>query len=609
MKEIQVKASMYIFMAHMGVRRMVNLLDVKDYAQQIAEAIATVVKIDIEIADQNMIRVAGTGRYHKGVSQSMDRQGYVYREVLRTGHQFVIETPGQHLLCAPCKARGNCSEKYEVVSPINVDDKAVGVIGLVCFTDEQAKLVEENQNSYLIFLTKMAETIALKLKEQEFLAGLVSSNHYLNSIIDCLDEGLLTADLGGNILHFNHSAQSLFSANLQTRRSNLSSLFTAQVVTDILKVGKNADEVVEREVHIETTKNRIQMILRALPIDSEDGVRSIAVILRPFDEISQIVTRLNHQNAGYTLQDILGTSEAMCEIRERAKVVAATKSTILIRGESGTGKEMLARAIHNLSPRQKGMFMAINCTAIPEALLESELFGYEDGAFTGARKGGKIGKIELANKGTLFLDEIGDMPLFLQAKILRVLQERQVERIGGITPTAVDVRVIAATHRNLEEMMDKGEFREDLYYRINVIPMVIKPLRERKEDLVVLCEHFIQVYNQQLNKNVQFLSDGFRQRLRDYTWPGNVRELQNILEYAMSLTEDSTLTEDHLSPRLKQSKKYGDLDGFNLEKLERETILRCLQTSEDSVRGKERAARALGIGMATLYRKLARYNL
>jgi len=587
---------------------MVELMAVKDYVQQIAEAIATVVKIDIEIADHNLMRIAGTGKYAKGVGQSMDQQGYVYQEVLRTGHQFIIETPGQHPVCTPCKARGSCLEKYEVVSPINVDGHAVGAIGLICFTDAQAELVQENQHSYLIFLTKMAETIALKLKEQEFLAGLVSSNHYLNSIIDCLDEGLLTADLNGNILHFNQAAQRLFSANLLTTRS-LTSLFTAQIVTDILNVGKSTDGVVEREVHIETKINRIQMVLRALPIDGEDGVKGIAVILRRFDEISQIVTRLSLQNAGYTIQDILGDSEVMCEIRERAKVVAAGKSTVLIRGESGTGKEMLARAIHSLSPRQQGMFMAINCTAIPEALLESELFGYEDGAFTGARKGGKIGKIELANKGTLFFDEIGDMPLSLQAKILRVLQERQVERIGGLTPTTVDVRVIAATHRNLEDMMAKGEFREDLYYRINVIPMVIAPLRDRKEDLAVLCQHFIQVYNQQLGKNIRFLAEGFRQRLREYTWPGNVRELQNILEYAMSLTEDSTLTEEHLSPRLKQTKKYEDLEGFNLENLERGTILRCLQTSEDSVRGKERAAKALGIGMATLYRKLARYNL
>ncbi|MDQ7096961.1 sigma 54-interacting transcriptional regulator [Desulfosporosinus sp. PR] len=589
---------------------MVELMDVKDYAQQIAEAIATVVKIDIEIADQQLIRIAGTGRYYKGVGQSMDRQGYVYREVLRTGHQFVIETPGIHPLCGPCKARGNCSEKYEVVSPINVDGKAVGAIGMICFTEAQARLIAENQHSYLIFLTKMAETIALKLKEQEFLAGLVSANRYLNSIIDCLDEELLTTDLDGTILHFNQAAQRLFSTNLLHPSSHLNTLFPPQIASEILAVGKNAEDVIEREVYIETKKNsRHHMLLRALPIEGEDGVKSIAVILRPFDEISRIVNRLTLRDAGYSIDDILGESECMNNIRERAKVVAASKSTVLIRGESGTGKEMLARSIHTLSPRHQGMFMAINCTAIPEALLESELFGYEDGAFTGARKGGKIGKIELANKGTVFLDEIGDMPLFLQAKILRVLQERKIERIGGITASPVDVRIIAATHRNLEEMMARGEFREDLYYRINVIPIHIKPLRERKEDLPLLCKHFIEVYNQQLNKNVHHISEGFRQRLENYSFPGNVRELQNIIEYAMNLATGLTLTEDHLAARLKEGTLSEDLNRFNLERIERETILRCYQATEGGVRGKEKAAKALGIGLATLYRKLARYNI
>ncbi|WP_088226128.1 sigma 54-interacting transcriptional regulator [Desulfosporosinus sp. FKB] len=589
---------------------MVELIDVKDYAQQIAEAIATVVKIDIEIADKKLIRIAGTGRYHKGVGQSMDRQGYVYREVLRTGHQFVIETPGIHPLCGPCMARGNCSEKYEVVSPINVDGKAVGAIGMICFTEVQAKLIAENQHSYLIFLTKMAETIALKLKEQEFLAGLVSANHYLNSIIDCLDEGLLTTDLDGTILHFNQAAQGLFSANLLHPSSRLDSLFPPQIVAEILTVGKSAEDVVEREVYIESKKNRQHMLLRALPMEGEDGVKSLAVILRPFDEISRIVHRLSSREIGYSIQDILGESACMCQIREQARVVAESKSTVIIRGESGTGKEMLARSIHNLSPRHQGMFMAINCTAIPENLLESELFGYEDGAFTGARKGGKIGKIELANKGTVFLDEIGDMPLYLQAKILRVLQERKIERIGGITASPVDVRIIAATHRNLEEMMAKGEFREDLYYRINVIPMHIKPLRERKEDLPILIKHFIQVYNQQLNKNVHDLSEGFRQRLQGYAFPGNVRELQNIIEYAMNLAEDSRLTEDHLPVRMKQAElREENQDRFNLERIERETILRCYRMTEGGARGKEKAAKALGIGLATLYRKLARYNI
>ncbi len=590
---------------------MVELMVVQDYAQQVAEAISTVLKIDIEIADRALMRVAGTGRYRKDVGCSMDHQGYVYREVLRTGHQFVIETPGKHPLCTPCAARGNCSEKYEVVSPINVDGKAVGAIGLICFAEGQAKLIQNNQHSYLVFLTKMAETIALKIKEQEYLDGLVSANRYLNSIIDCLDEGLITINLEGKIIHANQAVQRLFGGTAVMPQMELTALFNAQLVNDILQAGRLGEEMADREVRVETKKQtRVQVVVRAVPIVAGDGEPvTMAVKLRPFDEISRMVNRLSIQDASYTVQDILGKSETICRIREQAKIVAASKSTILIRGESGTGKEMLARAIHSLSPRHQGPFVAINCTAIPEALLESELFGFEDGAFTGARKGGKIGKFELANKGTLFLDEIGDMPLFLQAKILRVLQERQIERIGGISPLPVDVRVIAATHRNLEQMMVQGEFREDLYYRINVIPMQIEPLRERMEDIDVLCAHFINVYNQQLNRNVSQVSEEFRRRLWQYAWPGNVRELQNTIEYAMNLSDDDSLTEHHLPARLKQIPGSGEDEVFNLENLERETIRRCLQKFGSSVQGKEKAAKAMGIGLATLYRKLTRYGL
>ena len=588
---------------------MVELMAVQDYAQQIAEAISTVVKIDIEIADYNLVRVAGTGRHRKGSGKSMDRQGFVYREVLRTGHQFIIENPGHHSLCAPCVARGNCTEKYEVVSPINVDGKAVGAIGLICFTEEQVERLQENQNSFLIFLTKMAETMALKLKEQELLDGLVSANHYLNSIIDCLEEGLLTVDLDGTILHVNRAAQRMFAGISVIPQTPLKNIFQPRIIQDILTAGKRGEVVTDREVHVEAKQNRLQLVLRAAPIMTEDDRVTIAITLRPLEEMSHIVNRLSIQDAGYTITDLLGDSQTMSQIRERAKIVAVSKSTVLIRGESGTGKEMLARAIHNLSPRLNGPFVAINCTAIPEALLESELFGYEDGAFTGARRGGKIGKFELANKGTLFLDEIGDMPLFLQAKILRVLQDRLIERVGSIHPIPVDVRVIAATHRNLEQMMAQGEFREDLYYRINVIPMTIEALCRRKEDLEILSQHFIKEYNSQLGKEVEGITEGFRRRLHDYSWPGNVRELQNVIEYAMNLATGSLLEEEQLPIRLRQNNSEPLDIIFDLEVIERETIRRCLQKYGASVLGKESAAKALGIGLATLYRKLGRYGL
>ncbi|HVJ50236.1 sigma-54 interaction domain-containing protein [Desulfitobacterium sp.] len=588
---------------------MVELIAVQGYAQQIAEAIATVVNIDIEIADQSLVRVAGTGKYRQGVGKSMDRQGYVYREVLCTGHQFVIENPGYHPLCAPCVDRENCPEKYEIVSPINIEGQTVGVIGLIGFTQEQADRIQKNQASYLNFIIKMAETIALKLKEQEFLNGLLSSNHYLNSLVDCLEEGLITVNPEGQIQHINQAAQLLFAGTKVEPQATLDSLFPAPIVQEIMAAGQKGEKLTDHEVRLENKQMRVHLILRAVPIALDDGVTTIAITLRPFEEISRIVNRLSTQEASYTVEDILGKSQAMTQLRERARTVAMSKSTVLIRGESGTGKEMLARAIHNLSPRRSEPFVAINCTAIPEALLESELFGYEEGAFTGARKEGKIGKFELANKGTLFLDEIGDMPLFLQAKILRVLQERQIERVGGIQTTPVDVRVIAATHRDLEQMMAQGEFREDLYYRINVIPMFIEALRNRKEDLEILTNHFIEVYNAQLGKAVKRVTKGFQRRLQDYAWPGNVRELQNVLEYAMNLADQAILDEQDLPARLRQAEQGQQEESFDLETIERETIRRCLQQFGTSVTGKEKAAAALGIGLATLYRKLARYGL
>ncbi len=588
---------------------METLMAVQDYAQQIAEAVATVVKIDVEITDDHMVRVAGTGRYRSGVGQSMYTEGYVYREVLRTGKQFVVDEPGNHELCRPCKYFSNCLEKYEVVSPINVDGRTVGIIGLLCFTDEQAEIIYENPDSYLTFLTKMAETIALKLKEEEYLKGLLSSNRYLHSIIDCLEEGLLTVDEEGYIEHCNPIAKRLFLPTVIQKGTHLTILFSQKTVTDILAVTLNGKERPDYEASVRPNQVKQQLFLRARPIVTDNGICGVVLTIRPLDEISRIVNRHSTHEANCTVHDILGISKIIRGTRERAEIVAVSNSTVLIRGESGTGKEMLARAIHNLSPRKHGPFIAINCSAIPETLLESELFGFEEGAFTGARKGGKLGKVELANNGTLFLDEIGDMPLFLQAKILRVLQERQVERVGAMQPNPVDVRVIAATHRNLEEMMAQGEFRADLYYRINVIPIVIAPLRERKEDIEVLLKHFIQVYNELLNKSVQKVSQEFKEQLYEYSWPGNVRELQNVMEYTMNLAEGPILTEELLPIKLRNVQGEAQLSHYNLESMESEMIRRCLDEFGTTVQGKERAARALGIGIATLYRKLARFNL
>jgi transcriptional regulator with PAS, ATPase and Fis domain len=586
---------------------MSELMAVQDYAQQIAEAIATVLKMDVEIADQDLIRVAGTGIYRSSVGYSMGAQGFIYQRVLDQGREFIIDKPGYHELCRLCRYWQCCPEKFEIVYPINSGDKTVGVIGLLCFTEEDSQLLRNNQKSYLTFLGKMAETINLKIKEQQFTDSLVSSNHYLYSIINCLAEGLISVDIEGKVLHSNKAAQELLQLPEELEGTSLSSIIGSKLTDEIIQWAHKNNDVLEREVSLEDKQKRLYLVLHAYPIESETGQKNIVLTFNRLTSLSRIVHKMSMHEDSYTVDDILGSSETMSRIRDRARVVAVSNSSVLITGESGTGKEMLARAIHNLSPRRQYPFVAINCSAIPEALLESELFGYEEGSFTGARKGGKPGKFELADKGTLFLDEIGDMPLYLQVKILRALQERQIERIGSLQPVPVNVRIITATQRNLEKMMEQGEFRNDLFYRINVIPIYIKPLRERKEDLDILCRHFLRLYNQQLNKNIEGLTVEFRSRLIEYSWPGNVRELQNTIEYAMNISPGPLLDVEHLPIKIRRMEDRSK-DNYNLEAREKDIILKCLKEFGSSVQGKEKAAQALGIGIATLYRKLARYE-
>jgi transcriptional regulator with PAS, ATPase and Fis domain len=585
-----------------------ELMDIQNYAQQIAEAIAAVLEIDVEIADKKLVRVAGTGIYRENVGRSMEHQGFIYQEVMRLGHEVVIDNPGKNMLCQLCEQKEHCPEKYEIVYPINVDSSAVGVIGLLCFDEERARIVRQNQESYLAFLGKMAETLALKIKEEDFLKGLVYSYRYLKSIIDCLEEGLITTDLNGKIMHYNKTAQKLLCEAISSSNASLGLLLGSKRADEIINIVGSKQKVLEKEMRIDAKPERLHLMIHARPITTEKGVQGIAIALNQFTKIRRLVNRYSSNETNYTVEDILGVSKPIRQLHEKIKSIASSNSTVLIRGESGTGKELVARAIHNYGAWSQGPFVAINCSAIPESLLESELFGYEDGAFTGARKGGKMGKFELADKGTLFLDEIGDMAQFLQVKLLRVLQERRIERIGGLYPIPVDVRVIAATNRDLEKMIAQGEFREDLYYRINVIPINIAPLRERKEDIDVLCRYFIDEYNQQLNKDVKYMTEGFGKKLCEYSWPGNVRELQNAIEYAMNLAAGDFLDVEQLPVGIREVEDE-DTVSFNLEVLERRAIRRCLQQYGTTVEGKQKAAEELGIGIATLYRKMKRYGI
>jgi PAS domain S-box-containing protein len=313
--------------------------------------------------------------------------------------------------------------------------------------------------------------------------------------------------------------------------------------------------------------------------------------------------------AAYTLNDFAGSSSEVEKIKERVKKIASGDLSVLIRGESGTGKELLAHSIHQLSERSAKPFIKINCGAVPEHLFESELFGYSEGAFTGAKKGGKLGKFQLADGGTLFLDEIGDLPQNMQIKLLRVLQEKEVEPVGSVHTQKVDVRVIAATNRSLEQLINENKFREDLFYRINVLQVQIPPLRERKEDIWPLAQSFIRSNCAETGKRILSVDEDVKKAFLQYTWPGNARELKNFVEAAIQLTYSDKISLDAFPDFLKEKLGVNETDKTLkefIQETERKVITSYLEKTNGDIMS---AAKALGIGKTNLYEKIKKYGI
>lgn len=317
-------------------------------------------------------------------------------------------------------------------------------------------------------------------------------------------------------------------------------------------------------------------------------------------------------------RDIIGSGPSMAEIYEIIGTVAPTTTTVLVRGETGTGKELIARAIHRQSPRKDAPFIKINCAAIPENLMESELFGYEKGAFTGAA-GRKFGRFEQAHRGSLFLDEVGELPRDMQAKLLRVLQDQEFERVGGLETIKVDVRLIAATNRDLRKDVEEGRFREDLFYRLNVLPVTLPPLREREEDIELLFQYFLDKFNRKLNRRVETVEPQVREHFRKYAWPGNIREMENLMERLVLLAKERTLRVSDLPEEMRYAApagngavKVNDAGSFKnilrerTESIERGMIADVLEACEGNV---SQAARKLGLSRKGLQLKMIRYGL
>jgi len=458
------------------------------------------------------------------------------------------------------------------------------------------------------------------LKEKEELLEFKKLQGQLSAILNSVQEAIEVADKRGIINYVNPSFSRITGISEDERVGrNIFQESPSGALAMALKTGKMV-----RGHRSKVGGSNAEVVSNASPIIVDGRMEGAVVVFQHITDImrlmeelkksTSIIENLSHKFgqvtlSKYTFDDILGKNKEFIRVIETARKAAKSNSTVILLGETGTGKELFAHAIHEASPRKEMPFIKVNCAAIPETLLESELFGFEKGAFTGAIKS-KIGKFELANGGTIFLDEIGDMNLNIQAKLLRVLQEREFERIGGEKTIKVDVRVIAATNRNLRTLVRQGKFRADLYYRLNVVEIIIPPLRARKEDLSLLINHLIVKLNRKLGKKVQGMSPDAELIMFEYDWPGNVRELENMLESIMVTCDEKIITRRHIIRHFSKAKSAsnGDEDQFEdimpLDKLERKMIVRAIKKYGASVEGKKRAAKALNISLATLYNKL-----
>lgn len=565
-----------------------------------AEVISSVINVDVEIVDENLLRIAGTGIYKNQIDKDITKEGMVYKNVLLTGSQYIIEEPGKHFLCEECDNKNNCLEKMQVCTPIKSRDKIIGVIGLICSNQEQKEILVNNIDNYLSFLMQIADFISVKVYEYEESRRNQGMVNLLKQVIDSLNKGILVINKESEIVHMNTAAQ---------RQLKISHIYMKKSI----EINSINERMGEEEVYsVKFAGRTMELIGKIIPVfpplPSYDKIFIFNEVKRNKSEGAAAV----YQWQRVALQDIIGESASMIQVKQKIKKVAKSNSTVLITGESGTGKELIARAIHAESDRRDKPFVAINCGAIPDNLLESELFGYVRGAFSGADSNGRIGKFELANKGVIFLDEIGDMPLYLQVKILRVLQERKIVRIGSNQVIELDIRVVAATNKNIKQMVEENKFREDLYYRLNVIPIEVPALRERREDIRLMTLAMIEKYKNILGKNIKEINKETMEFLINYSWPGNVRELENVIEFMINMADDTGILNKETLPAAILNYKNNSSarsEVYNkelipLKEVEKEYILRAVELFGNDVKGKKLAAKSLGIGIATLYRKL-----
>ncbi|HBE3557145.1 sigma-54 interaction domain-containing protein [Escherichia coli] len=580
------------------------LMQIQPTIQRFARMLASVLQLEVEIVDENLCRVAGTGAYGKFLGRQLSGNSRLLRHVLETKTEKVVTQSRFDPLCEGCDSKENCREKAFLGTPVILQDRCVGVISLIAVTHEQQEHISDNLREFSDYVRHISTIFVLKLLEDQGPGDNISK--IFATMIDNMDQGVLVVDDESRVQFVNQTAlktlgvvqNNIIGKPIRFRPLTFESNFTHGHMQ-----------------HIVSWDDKSELIIGQL-----HNIQGRQLFLMAFHQSHTSFSVANAPDEPH-IEQLVGECRVMRQLKRLISRIAPSPSSVMVVGESGTGKEVVARAIHKLSGRRNKPFIAINCAAIPEQLLESELFGYVKGAFTGASANGKTGLIQAANTGTLFLDEIGDMPLMLQAKLLRAIEAREILPIGASSPIQVDIRIISATNQNLAQFIAEGKFREDLFYRLNVIPITLPPLRERQEDIELLVHYFLHLHTRRLGSVYPGIAPDVVEILRKHRWPGNLRELSNLMEYLVNVVPsgeviDSTLLPPNLlnngtteqSDVTEVSEAHLSLDdagGTALEEMEKQMIREALSRHNS----KKQVADELGIGIATLYRKIKKYEL
>ncbi|EID1837359.1 sigma-54-dependent transcriptional regulator [Escherichia coli] len=580
------------------------LMQIQPTIQRFARMLASVLQLEVEIVDENLCRVAGTGAYGKFLGRQLSGNSRLLRHVLETKTEKVVTQSRFDPLCEGCDSKENCREKAFLGTPVILQDRCVGVISLIAVTHEQQEHISDNLREFSDYVRHISTIFVSKLLEDQGLGDNISK--IFATMIDNMDQGVLVVDDESRVQFVNQTVlktlgvvqNNIIGKPIRFRPLTFESNFTHGHMQ-----------------HIVSWDDKSELIIGQL-----HNIQGRQLFLMAFHQSHTSFSVANAPDEPH-IEQLVGECRVMRQLKRLISRIAPSPSSVMVVGESGTGKEVVARAIHKLSGRRNKPFIAINCAAIPEQLLESELFGYVKGAFTGASANGKTGLIQAANTGTLFLDEIGDMPLMLQAKLLRAIEAREILPIGASSPIQVDIRIISATNQNLAQFIAEGKFREDLFYRLNVIPITLPPLRERQEDIELLVHYFLHLHTRRLGSVYPGIAPDVVEILRKHRWPGNLRELSNLMEYLVNVVPsgeviDSTLLPPNLlnngtteqSDVTEVSEAHLSLDdagGTALEEMEKQMIREALSRHNS----KKQVADELGIGIATLYRKIKKYEL